>query len=499
MLPGISVRASRCGVGAAILAELPRRRDAIGALLMPAADAIHPAGCPSLRSRRCDYEDGLQRYGYRDITFCVTTEWLTQYVSDWYHVGDSVDSSYGLVSSVNDTLDAVWASYRSAMRADWSTLHGLLGCYNLPQNIGQTYLFFRDGWGAPHKFYLNTLQLIYTYSQYLEVSTGSGNCRGFRTFVEQLLEGNSPARANRNDDEETSCWLRVNYVNEGFGYENHPLHAWCWTPGRSDGTCDYRVGNGSRAWNDWGAEWVDDAWCWNLDPDRDDGGCGTAPTASNHGGEGGRWNVNLHPVALASEAWVADHIMFQARMARDFGLYLLYECLDSRGLDYLDKARYLGRYALRLFANHAGLIIHELGHVYLGSGHCEHDCCFDVAADNWACKVRGRLGLPMNAHSPWNAGDYDESTRFVRDDHDGCGSSGTGYTVWSCDIAEVGVDGSRARFCSTGCLRDLDLVPLGLHGTYDLNGHLVDVDEQCPNPYPEKAPFEEYEAPYAPR
>jgi hypothetical protein len=121
--------------------------------------------------------------------------------------------------------------------------------------------------------------------------------------------------------------------------------------------------------------------------------------------------VHYHGIDLAYTAFIVDWLLFVARVAIDFGDWLgNVDRYDGRSrFDYHGLADDLGRYALCAVAERGKLFIHELGHAWLGGGHCEHRCCFEIAALHWRCRVSGLLGLPHGAlYSTW--GDDDEPT-----------------------------------------------------------------------------------------
>jgi hypothetical protein len=162
----------------------------------------------------------------------------------------------------------------------------------------------------------------------------------------------------------------------------------------------------------------------------------------------------MHPIRLAFDGVRCDYALFLARIAHDYWL-------ESHDWDYLAYASRLARFALRVIASWGKLLIHEMGHTFLGLGHCEWDCCFDVAANAWLCKVRGWLGLPEDDDKPWYV------PRAEKQGTD-CGASwppeedGTdeederswwiGYGMfYRCDVRRFGVAGQEARYCATGC------------------------------------------------
>lgn len=71
---------------------------------------------------------------------------------------------------------------------------------------------------------------------------------------------------------------------------------------------------------------------------------------------------------------------------------------------------------------YASVILHEIGHTYLGDGHCEgKNCCFIAASEAFDCRVRGRLGLPRNVNEARSAGDYNLEAQYEAEPCEKCG------------------------------------------------------------------------------
>jgi hypothetical protein len=85
--------------------------------------------------------------------------------------------------------------------------------------------------------------------------------------------------------------------------------------------------------------------------------------------------------------------------------------------------------------------IHEIGHVFLGSGHCRFGCCFEYSAGAWRCGVRGTLGLP---HGTFQDDAADDARSVVGDVSVVCGSNRNA----TCEVSAYGVQLSRANFCA---------------------------------------------------
>ena len=218
----------------------------------------------------------------------------------------------------------------------------------------------------------------------------------------------------------------------------------------------------SGPWDDWAPQWFTDGGC--INGTRDDMGepptdCAQPANRCGQSGAGGPSFVTwAAPINLAFFGYVADYQLFLARMALDVGIQKFWENLwdgdISEALDYFTDAQRLARYALGLMLEHANTVIHEMGHAYLGGGHCEHNCCFEVIAEHWECKVRGLLGLAHQTYTTRGSSDWQADEAFFHQTAK-CGKGEqAGHLIYSCDVHEVGSIGEAAAFCSTGCLPD---------------------------------------------
>jgi hypothetical protein len=155
---------------------------------------------------------------------------------------------------------------------------------------------------------------------------------------------------------------------------------------------------------------------------------------------GGDFGVTFQPNHLAYDAFVCDRILFLARLALDYALERLATGDLDDAFDYAQVASRLGRYALIVVADRAAALVHEVGHVFLGGGHCAHDCCFSAAAEAWTCRIRGHLGLPREVFGPRDSGDFNNPDGL---DEESCTSCGTDRRVKNflyryCDVGEEG-------------------------------------------------------------
>lgn len=146
-------------------------------------------------------------FQYRSESWSLPRSWLYPYLKDWSIVCNSRDPpvSHGLCSSVDTALDALWAPFRGESRGSHATFHALLGCYNLHRlnHEDQSYLFWSNGWGAPHKVFLYACQLVATYSELADIrgvtnDTVADECEGFPEFLREVINGRADRRSPRN-------------------------------------------------------------------------------------------------------------------------------------------------------------------------------------------------------------------------------------------------------------------------------------------------------------
>lgn len=248
------------------------------------------------------------------------------------------------------------------------------------------------------------------------------------------------------------CWLTINLRNgqsfepvSGACYENAAACSAGFSPGAE--------GCAGVEWDSYNISVDESRSCYTSQPYGDYRGptTGCDPRAT-----GGDFEVNLHPVDIAWLGAVVDRIMFIAHMCLDYSAG--FRRSDELGDTFRLQAEYLSRYALMLMADQARVIVHEVGHVFLGESHCSdgHNCCFDVAADAWFCRVTARLGLPSAVYNsavvPGRT-DFHLTESVVVDACNGCSRDDARdrYHPTLCDVGAWGVPGQRAVFFSDRC------------------------------------------------
>lgn len=86
------------------------------------------------------------------------------------------------------------------------------------------------------------------------------------------------------------------------------------------------------------------------------------------------------------------HALHLARLALAYAM--------EEDITYILPAIRLARFALRVIASWGATLIHEIGHTWLGGGHCRWECCFEHAERGWLCNAVSLLGLPWGEDYP---------------------------------------------------------------------------------------------------
>ncbi len=446
---------------------------------------------------------------YRRVGFCWDSDFLDFILewTPWYQLlrrlsfepgHGTATAGLGLVSSVEATIARYWPSLaESGSSVD---AEALLGCYNLPRggwDFLQRYLFWPFGKGAPYEVHRWTANLLYQHTSFLDYETGTlfgeasdafifpgaDECIGMEGFVRRLLRGGRPLR--RAGDER--CHLTIEYRSTDLRM-----------PGPLSDTCAYRLEDPDSTdctrgfpypgddgwsyglpWDGWSSWWNQQHHCFNADVDFD--GC-TAPSLGTISFRARHrwWAVEMHASELAFQGVTCDYLMHWARMLADYS-----DWLRARGgVDDADKAEEMdevgsqvARYALGVIATNAGTWIHEIGHAWLSGsqgslgleryrdyrGHCDYNCCMDIAKGLWWCRVRALLGLPDGQYQSTGR-DYSGSTQAAGPVAHWCSTEPGVDIVTNCRIEQGGTAGSRSWFCSSGCM--INWGPLHGFGDY---------------------------------
>lgn len=422
---------------------------------------------------------------YRQVSLVMEREFYEAYLDDLRKLhrryrraeSDFDDRHYGLVSSVGDTLDTLWAAIKRE-KGDFGAYHDLITCWNLHKNDEsrvRDYAFWPWGWGAPHKVHMWSCQMLYNYWLFIDyqwtpgssVPSYAGECMGSGGFIRDLLLG--AVDSNRADE---ACFLSFAYRSDGSSSEK--LSEWCGVQGDLELGCAHQWAQESdisdcagAAWDDWSPKWVEGLNCvtgtaGTTDCDKPEQRC---PTAD---GRHHDFTVHLHAIRMAFDGYAVDHIMYLARMALDYGKWLdgLGRANESMAADA--AADLISRYALRIMAERCRLYIHEIGHAWLQNStkslkypgtHCEYNCCNDIAQTHWWCWVRADLGLPNDLYHAAGENDYSPSSDADYRELDPCSGDiktsdhSRAYHYWRCVLRENGAAGySPLSYCSTACV-----------------------------------------------
>ncbi len=440
-------------------------------------------------------DPGSHTFQYRQVAFAVPDGFLDEYIRHrrvTQH--DGLGTGYGVVSGVGETLDNLWPEYRADAASAIERAPGggldrfwdnLRGCWDLPpERLSPSFnnKFFTNRDNPPAKaFFTQLCAIAATYAPFLddlantrpadgEVGTrgpfadADPICKGYASFVREiLLHGRAPKRYG--------------------GFSTLTIHAQA--DASAPGDCGYSfrpetsIYYGSTpVWDAWTLVWDASNFIWRVQPDgsstiKTDSARPPGPTtvgapagsrsvlavtasASNQ-------NVYFHPCDIGAMAAIVDRILDTARLAQDFYIH------GSGSVRYLDIAREIAAYALRLISDWSRVLTHELGHLYLSGEHCVWGCCFDNALIAWRCALIAHLGLPINPYvstSTTAMTDFDAAHLTF---YNGYGLSPTaGFESWGggpsdhnlrcyhgslCWLDRAGVAGSGYAVCLTlqGC------------------------------------------------
>ena len=389
---------------------------------------------------------------YGTVRYSLPSAWLFRYL---------VFEEY---SDPEDILDLLWGRFRSAPNsATDAAIEDRLHCWVVPSQPDPSInwsAFFEDG--GPIHLYRTMVQLVATYSSWIADSGYSRTdycARGrfgdepltFGLFVNSLCHGVSTylsqtqtecdlrvfviAVDDRNSDQASSCVTEQQGGNpfacgEGRtssdGSKNCGDTADAWAPG-SLVTAKYADGNSYTSWRT-----------------SDHSDAATIPNGCADGlrANGGNFALRMHSTEFGFKGFILDWLLFWARAAVDYA---------STGpdpgtwLDLLLKARTMATFALSLPAEMGRVLIHEIGHTYLGGGHCDPwRCCFDMSARAWLCRTQAELGLQNDivhmsdlGKEPLPFGSAYASACTAGSTDDGISQY---YFTW-CDLVEPGLGG----------------------------------------------------------
>lgn len=375
-------------------------------------------------------------FQYRSETFVIPSRWFfQQWLPSYRAVVQSRDPGFrhGLCNSVTDTLNMLWIPFRSDARGELSSFHALLGCYNLHRSDFESasYLFWSNGWGAPHKVFLYACQMIATYWEYANIEDVTGEdvslqCSGFPEFLQDIVSARSDSRSgfNRsNPNIPDRCRITVNFRNaQNYPRVHEPLcnmDPWGGPDDEQAPSADCDSGNRPAPGNR-GKIWEKGEPFWNSTRKCFSGSAGNTLADRCSGPDvdssyGGAWNITLPPAGLYWRGVACDTLLYYARLCNDYSLDRLFHYGEvDEAMRYRQTAQRLSRYALHYILHVANTLIHEMGHTYRSDDyHCVNAnrddtpyCCFDIAAKAFSCRVRARLGIPVQQYDAVVGGDF---------------------------------------------------------------------------------------------
>jgi len=351
-------------------------------ILVPPADALRPGPNALVGAIRGLGHDTLEPPGpgagvtldtratlqYRTVAVLVDADFVLQYGRDlraWRQdiaaaTHDWDDVATGLVSSVGDTLDALWWRIKQK-KTSFRHYHDLISCWNLHQGgdiARERYQFWPYGWGAPHKVHLWTCQMLYSTTAYIDVQVPGidtipsyvNDCNGLGGYIAEALAGGSPR--NRVGDD---CFLSLAYRSDGS--DSQKVNDWCGKQTDFELGCAKPwaqagdiAGCGGRNWDAADFGWSD--WFACVTNGEDEHDCRPPPSGcSTANGRHHNFSVHVHAIAMAFDGLVVDTVMHTARAVYDYARWL---DTAGRGADALaarEAAELIGRYGLAVMAD----------------------------------------------------------------------------------------------------------------------------------------------------
>lgn len=369
-------------------------------------------------------------FRYGNVSFCFGLVWYMGYLYD------------ERASSVEDTLDLLWAPFRSAAAAmgiTYERVNPMIGCFNIDVNLATndvTYDAFFENRGGPRAYILTAIELIATYAaQATDEWSGGDKCEGYPEFLARAA-----ARLKAQNAAGRICLLSINVRSDDDRFRGTPARCGVSTPstdrcsenGQSD--CSY-----SPPFDTWEvSEYSDRPYFYWKSPLE---GMSWGPGCVSGEGDITNFEFHLHAAYASFYGAELDHVMFGARIAMDYSS-------EQGSYAHMQAATLLARWGLYVCALKSRHMIHEIGHVWRGrGGHCNQDCCFDIASWHWLCEVRGLLGLQYEASKP----EHHAPASFI-DVVSVCGTHDDDSRVWwTCDIHEPLEVGQASVFSSSSC------------------------------------------------
>jgi hypothetical protein len=438
------------------------------------------------------------RLRYRSTEIHLPAEWVWGYLDKWIETLGTIPAyrSRGPVSGTGHVMDMFWPRLRARTLTlpDRGAYSRLIGCWMVPVDAAEGMpesLFFRAAGGAMRAVHALTCQVLHAYADeaavprstdapYPKLVTDDGWCNQLSDFIkamcmgtdidaldgdqlrptprsegpcgrviinyadnhEESLRGGQPisspcAGLGEWPSENHRCWQVYSDSAAFSGADVLPWDAYTLgvmaTPYSSGRLPGLPVGPYA------GLEYVTftdvDNPASTLKPwPRSDTTFSTARASSS------RRAVTFQPAHLAYDGEVCDTLMFMAQLCLDRARALCRR-REREAPDWAPQAvlavragRQFASYALVIIAERARVLVHELGHVYLGgSPHCGYDAsilskgvpspvadhtgaprwrsCFDVASWAFLARVQAENGLPIEPYIAVVAADGSPSSQ----------------------------------------------------------------------------------------
>lgn len=388
-----------------------------------------------------------------EVSFAFVCEWLAD-LAELRAVATRSTEAWGAVASVDDTLTEVWDGYFDRMRGDREGYRALLACYNLPKERAEWelhkdefpygFLFWHTDWQAPFEVHVHVCGLVRSF--WIDIAE-LGDCEGLASFVDRALAGRSVRSAAWGLRADVDCRLSLSYPNP-VESAFPALGTACTMSGPTAVDCAEGMTRDcdGLAWHEVRQiVWNEGSDCWSSSASgctRVGAGCGAFLSTA-------RSLIRAQPGRLCWDGLVCDRILTAARLARDFArraALLAPELAEAAA----KAGKRFGRYALAYLVYHGSMLIHELGHVYLGACHCHWNCCLDQAGGAWWLEVKARLGLPWYDEAPSPSGEDFPGTPVAGNDARSCSSSGGSIDV-GFSFSQLGKPGGSVAWVLGGC------------------------------------------------
>ncbi|MBL8614464.1 MAG: hypothetical protein JNM72_02535 [Deltaproteobacteria bacterium] len=447
--------------------DLPSARKPVmmeGPPAPPSSSAWDPAEVfkPGVVDVRLDAPPTV-RLRYRSTTIELPTDWVTGYLREYIATRGTVphDASEGVVSGTGFVLDTFWPRFRARVAGlprRRSTYGRLIGCWMLPYTVEEgmpTSLFFQTA-GEQRAVHDLACQLLHAYVDFARVPRDQvtriklidddGWCDGLSEFIRGTLEGEPRAQLFQGDAiafpfpniVSTCADARIQYTNKSAAvHGEEPWEYLCTSPPppTSDefnpysfrcGQVSVKCGGMRDAtllqWDDYNVELRAvpfapagarrSRYVWLADEESAADSKSPWPrgdSTSTACNLGALRSVQFTPAHVAFDAELLDLLLFMAQLCLDRHRYLVR--IGGTGSPTraatrsLEAGQAFSGYALGVIASRSAVLVHELGHMYMGGmphagfmpgdGRPRWRSCFDLARRELQARVIAENGLPI--------------------------------------------------------------------------------------------------------